>query len=136
MLLIVIINHMRKELKIKYDEAAKTPSEPVFTIKDVKEILKLSSHMAVQRLDNEGLIKVKRNSQNYRIYSYNDIELLIKIHKLLKLNVPLKNIKVSMEFEKFKDRDPVKYLDEFAEFFTKRLYSENRNKARKLKKNK
>ncbi len=136
MLLIVIINHMRKELKIKYDEAAKTPSEPVFTIKDVKEILKLSSHMSVQRLDNEGLIKVKRNSQNYRIYSYNDIELLIKIHKLLKLNVPLKNIKVSMEFEKFKDRDPVKYLDEFAEFFTKRLYSENRNKARKLKKNK
>lgn len=127
---------MRKELKIKYDEAAKTPSEPVFTIKDVKEILKLSSHMSVQRLDNEGLIKVKRNSQNYRIYSYNDIELLIKIHKLLKLNVPLKNIKVSMEFEKFKDRDPVKYLDEFAEFFTKRLYSENRNKARKLKKNK
>lgn len=125
---------MRKELKIKYEEAAKTPSNPLFTIKDVKEILKLSSHMSVQRLDNEGLIKVKRNSQNYRIYSYNDVELLIKIHKLLKLNIPLKTIKTLMEFEKFKDRDVAEFLDEFAMFYTKRLYSENRNKARKLKK--
>ena len=99
-------------------------------------ILKVASHSSVQRIDNEGLIKVKRNSQNFRIYSYNDILLLVMIQKLVKLSVPLRAIKTLMEFEKAKGRDPIVYLEELAEFYTKRTYSANRNAARKKKKTK
>ncbi len=127
---------MDKELKKKYENASKTPSEPVFSVKDIMSILKVASHSSVQRIDNEGLIKVKRNSQNFRIYSYNDILLLVMIQKLVKLSVPLRAIKTLMEFEKAKGRDPIVYLEELAEFYTKRTYSANRNAARKKKKTK
>ena len=127
---------MNKEIKKKYENASKTPNEAVFAVKDIMHILKVSSHSSVQRIDNEGLIKVKRNSQNFRIYSYNDVILLVKIQKLVKFNIPLKAIKTLMEFEKFKGRDPNTYLDEFIEFYTKRMYSANRNAARKKKETK
>ncbi len=122
---------MNNSLKIKYENAAKTPDEAIFTIKDVLAILKLSSHPSVQRIDRAGLIKVKRNSQNFRIYSYNDIQLIVKIHKLIKLSVPLTTLKTLMEFETSKGRDPNVFIEEFLEFYTKRVYSRNRNEKRK-----
>ena len=42
-------------------------------------------------------------------------------------------IKTLIEFEKYKGRDPELYLNEIIEFYTKRIYSANRNKARKKK---
>ena len=131
----MLINNfnMNRELKIKYENAAKTPNEPIFAVKDVMSILKVSSHSSVQRIDNLGLIKVRRNSQNFRIYSYNDIVFLIKIQKLVKFSIPLMTIKTLIEFEKYKGRDPELYLNEIIEVYTKRIYSANRNKARKKK---
>lgn len=122
---------MNNSLKVKYGNASKTPDEAIFTIKDVLSILRLSAHSSVQRIDNFGLIKVKRNSQNFRIYSYNDIQQIIKIHKLIKLSVPLITLKTLMEFETSKGRDPDKFVEEFLEFYTKRVYSRNRNEKRK-----
>ena len=124
---------MKYEMKIKCEAASKTPDDAVVTIKDIMAILGLASYASVQRIDNDGLIKIKRNSQNFRIYSYNDIQLLIKIHKLIKIGVPLRILKTMMEFEKSKQRDPIVFLDEFAQFYKKRYYSANRNKARKNK---
>lgn len=122
---------MNNSLKTKYENASKTPEEALFTIKDILSILRLTSHSSVQRIDNMGLIKIKRNSQNFRIYSYNDIQLIVKIHKLIKLSVPLITLKTLMEFETSKGRDPNAFVDEFLEFYTKRVYSRNRNEKRK-----
>ena len=58
---------------------------------------------------------------------------MIKIQKLVKFSIPLMTIKTLIEFEKYKGRDPELYLNEIIEFYTKRIYSANRNKARKKK---
>ena len=58
-----------------------------------------------------------------------------KLQKLVKFDISHFTLKTLMEFEKSKGRDPVLYLEELAEFYTKRQYSANRNAARKKKNN-
>lgn len=127
---------MKKILKLKYDEAARTPDKPVFTTKDIMEIFGFSSQATAQRFDKSGLVCAKRNNIGHRLYSYNQIELMKKLQKLVEFDISHFTIKTLMEFEKSKGRDPIVFLEEFAEFYTKRMYSANRNAARKKKEQK
>ena len=124
---------MNKALKLKYENSAKTPDEPIFATKDIMEIFKFSSQASAQRFDKSGLVCAKRNRIGHRLYSYNQIELMKKLQKLVEFDISHFKFKTLMEFEKSKGRDPVVYLEELAEFYTKRLYSANRNAARKKK---
>ncbi len=123
-------------MKEKYLQAAKTPDELLFRPKDVMEIFKIASHATLQRFDSNGLISVKRNNIGHRLYSYNQIEFMKKLQKLVDFDISHFAIKTLMEFEKSKGRDPIAFLEEFAEFYTKRMYSANRNAARKKKEQK
>ncbi|MCX4274681.1 MAG: MerR family transcriptional regulator [Candidatus Gastranaerophilales bacterium] len=127
---------MKRTLKVRYENASKTPNEPIFTTKDIMEIFKFSSQATAQRFDKSGLVCAKRNSIGHRVYSYNQIELMKKLQKLVEFDISHFTIKTLMEFEKAKGRDPIVYLEELAEFYTKRTYSANRNAARKKKKTK
>ncbi len=127
---------MKRTLKVRYENASKTPNEPIFTTKDIMEIFKFSSQATAQRFDKSGLVCAKRNSIGHRVYSYNQIELMKKLQKLVEFDISHFTLKTLMEFEKAKGRDPIVYLEELAEFYTKRTYSANRNAARKKKKTK
>lgn len=127
---------MKRTLKVRYENASKTPNEPIFTTKDIMEIFKFSSQATAQRFDKSGLVCAKRNSIGHRVYSYNQIELMKKLQKLVEFDISHFTIKTLTEFEKAKGRDPIVYLEELAEFYTKRTYSANRNAARKKKKTK
>lgn len=124
---------MNKDMRLKYTEASETPDELLFSPKDVMEILHISSYSSVQRFDKMGLIKVKRNNIGHRLYSYNQIEYLKKLQKLVDYDISLFTIKVMLEFEKSKGRDENLFLEEFTEFYTKRTYSMSRNNKRKQK---
>jgi len=126
---------MKKKLKIKYEEAMSTPDEPLFTTKDIMEIFHFSSQATAQRFDKSGLVRAKRNNINHRLYSYNQIEYMKKLQRLVEYDISHFTIKVLLEFEKFKGRDENIFLEEFTEFYTKRHYSANRNAKRKQKKN-
>lgn len=56
-----------------------------------------------------------------------------KLQKLVNYDISHFAIKVLLEFEKYKGRDAEKFLDEFAEFYTKRYYYANRNAKCKRK---
>lgn len=130
----IITSVMKKTLKAKYEEASKKPDEPIFATKDIMEIFGFSSQASAQRFDKSGLVSVKRNKIGHRLYSYNQIELMKKLQKLVDFDISHFTLKTLMEFEKSKGRDPILYLEELAEFYTKRFYSANRNAARKKKK--
>lgn len=124
----------KKILKIRYKEAIVTPDVPLFATKDIMEIFHFSSQATAQRFDKSGLIKAKRNSNGHRLYTYNQIEYMKKLQKLVDYDISHFTIKTLMEFEKSKGRDENIFLEEFTEFYTKRLYSANRNAKRKQKK--
>ena len=125
---------MRKALKIRYEEAVATPNVPLFTTKDSMEIFRFSSQATAQRFDKSGLIKAKRNNNGHRLYSYNQIEYMKKLQKLVDYDISHFTLKTLMEFEISKGRDADLFLEEFTEFYTKRLYSANRNAKRRQKK--
>lgn len=127
---------MNNEMRKRYLQAASTPDEYIFLPKDVMEILGYNSHISAQRFDTFGLIKVKRNKIGHRRYSYNQIEFMKKLQKLVDVDISLFTIKTLMEFEKSKGGDPVKFIEDFAEFYKLRIYSTNRNNVRKAKKQK
>lgn len=124
---------MRKALKIRYEEAVATPNVPLFTTKDIMEIFRFSSQATAQRFDKSGLIKAKRNNNGHRLYSYNQIEYMKKLQKLVDYDISHFTIKTMLEFEKSKGRNADIFLEEFIEFYTKRVYSANRNAKRKQK---
>ncbi len=132
--LILDNSNMKKEMKAKYENASKTPDELLFTPKDVMEIFNISSHSTIQRFDKSGLIKAKRNNIGHRLYSYNQIEYMKKLQKLVDYDISHFTIKTLLEFEKSKGRDADTFLEEFTEFYTKRVYSANRNTKRKQSK--
>ena len=124
---------MKKELKERYSQFSKMPDEPVFTTKDIMNIFGFSAQSTAQRFDKMGLIKAKRNNIGHRLYSYNQIEYMKKLQKLVDYDISLFTIKVMLEFEKSKGRDENLFLEEFTEFYTKRTYSMSRNNKRKQK---
>ncbi len=126
---------MNKELREKYIQFSKMPDEPAFTTKDIMDIFKFSAQSTAQRFDKSGLIKAKRNNIGHRLYSYNQIEYMKKLQKLVDYDISHFTIKTMLEFEKSKGRDADVFLEEFIEFYTKRVYSTNRNNKRKQKKN-
>lgn len=121
-------------MRARYLAAAQTPDEPVFIPKDALEILSVTSHSTLQRFDTFGLIKAKRNNIGHRRYTYNQIEFMKKLQKLIELDISLLTIKTLMEYEAAEGRDPEEFIEKFSAFYTKRIYSANRNKARKAKK--
>ena len=56
-----------------------------------------------------------------------------KLQKLVDYDISHFTIKVMLEFEKSKGRDENLFLEEFTEFYTKRIYSMSRNNKRKQK---
>lgn len=124
---------MKKALKIRYKEAVKFPDEPIFTTKDIMEIFHFSSQATAQRFDKSGLVNAKKNKNNHRFYSYNQIEYMKKLQKLVDYDISHFTIKTMLEFEKSKGRNADIFLEEFIEFYTKRVYSANRNAKRKQK---
>ncbi len=124
---------MNNQMRARYLEAAKTPDEPLFIPKDAMEIFGIASHSTLQRFDKIGLIKAKRNSIGHRRYTYNQIEFMKKLQKLIELDISLLTIKTLMEYEIEEGRNPEEFIEKFAAFYTKRIYSANRNKARKAK---
>ena len=98
------------------------------------EIFRFSSQATAQRFDKSGLIKAKRNNNGHRLYSYNQIEYMKKLQKLVDYDISHFTLKTLMEFEISKGRDADLFLEEFTEFYTKRLYSANRNAKRRQKK--
>lgn len=124
---------MKKALKTRYEEAAKFPNEPVFATKDIMEIFHFSSQATAQRFDKSGLVNAKKNQNGHRLYSYNQIEYMKKLQKLVEFDISHFTIKTLLEFEKSKGRDENIFLDEFIKFYTKRFYSANRNTKRKQK---
>lgn len=124
---------MKKELKERYSQFSKMPDEPVFTTKDIMNIFGFSAQSTAQRFDKMGLIKAKRNNIGHRLYSYNQIEYMKKLQKLVDYDISHFTIKVMLEFEKSKGRDENLFLEEFTEFYTKRTYSMSRNNKRKQK---
>ncbi len=96
---------MRKALKIRYEEAVATPNVPLFTTKDIMEIFRFSSQATAQRFDKSGLIKAKRNNNGHRLYSYNQIEYMKKLQKLVDYDISHFTLKTLMEFEISKGRD-------------------------------
>ena len=125
---------MRKALKIRYEEAVATPNVPLFTTKDIMEIFRFSSQATAQRFDKSGLIKAKRNNNGHRLYSYNQIEYMKKLQKLVDYDISHFTLKTLMEFEISKGRAADLFLEEFTEFYPQRLYSANRNAKRRQKK--
>lgn len=121
-------------MKARYIEAAKVPDEPLFTTKDIMEIFGFASQGTAQRFDKIGLIKAKRNNIGHRRYTYNQIEFMKKLQKLIELDISLLTIKTLMEYEAAEGRDSEEFIEKFSAFYTKRIYSANRNKARKAKK--
>ena len=124
---------MKRTLKVRYENASKTPNEPIFTTKDIMEIFKFSSQATAQRFDKNGLVEAHRNALGHRIYTYNQIEYMKKLQKLVDYDISHFTIKVMLEFEKSKGRDENLFLEEFTEFYTKRTYSMSRNNKRKQK---
>lgn len=120
-------------MKIKYEDALNKPDEPLFTVKDLMGIFNAASSTTIKRFDKNGLIKVAKNNIGHRYYSYNQIEYMKKLQKLVDYDFSLFSIKTLLEFEKSKGRDADAFLDEFTEFYTKRRYSTNRNNKRKQK---
>ncbi len=120
-------------MRAKYESASKTPDELIFTVKDVMHILHINSGTTVQRFDKSGLIKIERNNIGHRLYSYNQIEYMKKLQKLVDYDISHFTIKTMLEFEKSKGRNADIFLEEFIEFYTKRVYSANRNAKRKQK---
>ncbi len=57
-----------------------------------------------------------------------------KLQKLVDYDISHFTLKTLMEFEISKGRDADLFLEEFTEFYTKRLYSANRNAKRRQKK--
>ena len=96
---------MNKALKLKYENSAKMPDEPIFATKDIMEIFGFSSQGTAQSFDKSGLICVKRNKNGHRLYSYNQIELMKKLQKLVKFDISHFTLKTLMEFEKSKGRE-------------------------------
>ncbi len=124
---------MKKALKMRYEEASRLPNEPIFTTKDIMEIFHFSSQATAQRFDKSGLVNAKKNKNGHRFYSYNQIEYMKKLQKLVDYDISHFTIKVMLEFEKSKGRDENLFLEEFTEFYTKRIYSMSRNNKRKQK---
>ena len=85
---------MRKALKIRYEEAVATPNVPLFTTKDIMEIFRFSSQATAQRFDKSGLIKAKRNNNGHRLYSYNQIEYMKKLQKLVDYDISHFTLKI------------------------------------------
>ena len=127
---------MKKELKERYSQFSKMPDEPVFTTKDIMNIFGFSAQSTAQRFDKMGLIKAKRNNIGHRLYSYNQIEYMKKLQKLIEFDISYLTIKTMLDYAQVKGDDKEMFVETFINLYTKRLYSENRNKARKLKKNK
>ena len=123
---------MRKALKIRYEEAVATPNVPLFTTKDIMEIFRFSSQATAQRFDKSGLIKAKRNNIGHRLYSYNQIEYMKKLQKLIEFDISYLTIKTMLDYAQAKGDDKEMFVETFINLYTKRLYSENRNKARKI----
>lgn len=124
---------MKKVLKTRYKEAVKFPDDPIFTTKDIMEIFHFSSQATAQRFDKSGLVNAKKNKNGHRFYSYNQIEYMKKLQKLVDYDISHFTIKTMLEFEKSKGRNADIFLEEFIEFYTKRVYSANRNAKRKQK---
>lgn len=97
-------------------------------------LFKFSSQGTAQRFDKCGLVCAKRSNIGHRLYSYNQIEYMKKLQRLVDFDISHFTVKTLMEFEKSKGRDLNIFLDEFIDFYTKRTYSANRNAARKNKK--
>ncbi len=127
---------MDKGLKEKYKNASNTPNEPIFTTKDVMNIIGFSSQSTAQRFDKNGLVEAHRNALGHRIYTYNQIEYMKKLQKLIEFDISYLTIKTMLDYAQVKGDDKEMFVETFINLYTKRLYSENRNKARKLKKNK
>jgi len=124
---------MKKALKMRYEEASRLPNEQIFTTKDIMEIFHFSSQATAQRFDKSGLVNAKKNKNGHIFYSYNQIEYMKKLQKLVDYDISHFTIKVMLEFEKSKGRDENLFLEEFTEFYTKRIYSMSRNNKRKQK---
>lgn len=117
---------MKQSINEKYKNAKHMPDEPLFLISDVSKILKYSASESVMKFDE--FLNLRKNSSGYRIYSYNDIEYLKNLKKLIDKNIPFEMLKILIEHAKKKGTDSAQYVQELIDFSAKYKYSKNRKK--------